>query len=90
MSKVMVFRNDDNGLELMLEPLDVPNTVTMDNVADWLLTLGKHYNTIYTVVEVSRTMTYKIKEKPQIIPPPETYVERVPEFSIFNHELNGR
>lgn len=91
MNKVMVFRHDNSDLDFRLEPLDVPGTVTMDNVQEWLVENAARYlEDTYTVLEVSSRMTYYIKQKPPQPKDPEYYVEEVKEFSIFDHEQNGR
>ena len=91
MNKVMVFRHDNSDLNFMLQPLDVPDTVNMGNIQTWLLQKFNHIGVVYTVVEVASTVTYTIKHKiPKPSPPLEYCIEEVPEFSIFNHELNGR
>lgn len=91
MNKVMVFRHDNSDLEFRLEPMNVPDTVTIDNVGEWLLDRTyKHVGDVFTIIEVGRTMTYTTKQKPPKPQPTEYYIEEVPEFSIFNHEQNGR
>ena len=88
MSKIMIFRHDNSDLDFRLEPLNVPDSVTMDNVKTWLMSWNYDSNDVFTVIEVGCTATYQIKQRP-----PRTiehYIERVPDFSIFNHEQNGR
>lgn len=89
MNKVMVFRHDNSDLEFRLAPMDVPDTVTMDNVENWLTRFG-NLNAAFTVLEVSSRMTYTVKQKPPHPQAPEYYVERVSAFSIHDHEANGR
>lgn len=85
MNRVMVFRHDNSmALDFRLEPLYVPDNVTMDSVENWLLSRNYDSNDVFTVVEVDCMATYRIKQRP-----PRTiehYIERVKEFSIFNHE----
>lgn len=91
MSKVMVFRHDNRDLDFRLEPMNVPDSVTMDNVQEWLLERTyKNVGDVFIVIEVSRTTTYTMKQKPPEPQPIEHYVEETPEFSIFDHEQNSR
>lgn len=89
MSKVMVFQgNSSDGRDAILKPMTIPNNINSQNVQEWLLSFS-HDGDVYTVVEVFHRVNYKIREKQLPSPPSQRYIEEV-DFSIFDHEENGR
>ena len=86
--RVMVFRHDNSDLDFRLEPLNVPGSVTMDNVTSFLMTLEKYPGEAYTVVEVGCEATYNVKQKPPHPQVPEYYVEVVSSPTEYDPRIN--